>query len=54
MNAADNAFEVIFPGLVDTDWQIPAYLALFILSIMLGITTWRRSWKEPFMVTAVN
>lgn len=54
MNAGDNAFEVVFPGLVDTDWQIPAYLGMLILSIILGIITWRRSRKEAFVVTAVG
>ena len=54
MNAGDNAFEVLFPGLVDTDWQIPAYLGLFLLSIILGIITWRQSRKEAFAVTAVQ
>ena len=53
MNAGDNAFEVIFPGLIDTDWQIPAYLGLFLLSIILGIVTWRRSRKQGFEVTAI-
>lgn len=53
MNAGDNAFEVIVPGLVDTNWQIPAYLGMFILSVILGIITWRRSRKEGFVVTAV-
>ena len=54
LNAGDNAFEVIFPGLVDTEWQIPAYLGVFIFSIVLGIITWRRSRKEAFVVTAVG
>ena len=54
MNAGDNAFELIFPGLSDTDWQIPAYLAMLLTSIILGIVTWRHSRKEPFDVTAVT
>lgn len=54
LNASDNAFEIILPGLTDTGWQIPAYLGMFILSIILGIITWRRSRKETLVVTAVT
>lgn len=54
MNAGDNAFEILLPGLADTGWQIPAYLGLFILSIVLGVITWRRSRREAFTVTAVT
>jgi hypothetical protein len=54
MNAGDNAFELIFPGLSGLDWQIPAYLGMLLISIILGIITWRRSRKEPFAVTAVK
>ena len=54
INAGDNAFELIFPGLADTDWQIPAYLGMLVISIILGVIMWRRSRKEPFEVTAVS
>lgn len=53
MNAGDNAYELIFPGLAESDWQIPAYLGMLLISIVLGVVTWRQSRKEPFDVTAV-
>jgi membrane protease YdiL (CAAX protease family) len=53
INAGDNAFEVLLPGLSELDWQIPAYLGMLIISIVLGIIMWRRSHKEPFKVTSV-
>ena len=54
INAGDNAYELLFPGLADSDWQIPAYLGMLILSIILGIVMWRRSRNEPFAVTAIS
>lgn len=53
INAGDNAYEVIFPGLFEMDWQIPAYMGMFIISIILGIIIWRRSQREKLEVTAV-
>lgn len=53
INAGDNAFELVFPGLAEFDWQIPAYLGMLIISIILGVVMWRRSRKEAFSVTAV-
>ena len=53
INAGDNAYELVFPGLAETDWQIPAYLGMLIISIILGVNIWRRSRKDVFAVTAV-
>jgi membrane protease YdiL (CAAX protease family) len=53
MNAGDNAFELLFPELPETDWQVPAYLGMLLISIILGIIMWRRSRREKFAVTAV-
>ncbi len=53
MNAGDNAYELLLPGLAESDWQIPAYLGMLVSSIVLGFIVWRRSRREPFEVTAV-
>ena len=54
MNAGDNAYEVIFPELGKGDWQIPAYLGMLLLSIILGVITWRRNRRETLILTAVQ
>ena len=54
MNAGDNAFEVIFPGLAGTDWQIPAYLGMLLASIILGLITWRRNKRKKLLVTTIG
>lgn len=53
MNAGDNAFEIIFPGLAGVDWQIPAYLGMLLASIILGVVIWRRNRQERLLVTAI-
>jgi len=41
--AMTEALELVFPGLAETDWQIPAYLGMLLISIILGAIMWRRS-----------
>jgi membrane protease YdiL (CAAX protease family) len=54
INAGDNTYEVLFPGLADLDWQIPAYVGMLVMSIVLGFITWRRNRSDRLVVTAVG
>ncbi|MBT3322646.1 MAG: CPBP family intramembrane metalloprotease [Anaerolineae bacterium] len=53
INAGDNAFEIIFPGLSVLDWQIPAYIGMLLVSIVLSFVLWKGHKKDELSITSV-
>ncbi len=45
INAGDRMAERLWPGLQDTDWQLPAYLLLILLGAGLGVVLARPAMK---------
>ena len=49
-HAAQNSeeiFEVIFPGLAGTDWEIVSSLLLLLVGLAVGLVLWRQSHRHP-------
>jgi membrane protease YdiL (CAAX protease family) len=40
---AEEMFEVLFPGLTGTDWEVVSSLGLLIIGIIIGVVLWRES-----------
>jgi membrane protease YdiL (CAAX protease family) len=48
-HAAQNSeeiFEVIFPGLVGTDWELVSSLGILLIGAIIGVTLWRRKTSD--------
>ena len=39
----EDGFEVVFPALVGTDWELASTLALLLIGIVAGVLVWRKS-----------
>lgn len=49
---SEEIFEVLFPGLVGTDWELISTLGLFIVGLIIGVLLWRQARGQKIAAAA--
>lgn len=49
---SEEIFEVIFPALIGTDWELISTLGLFVVGLVIGVVLWRQSRGEKSAAAA--